>query len=94
MREQYLAQYQNGFCKDDQWYNAKKVDDLFNSRYCKSLEEAQGWIDKAIKKGQRLATQKHVMGTPPFSIESEPDEMCLVTRTRILKRQVTEWEEA
>ena len=92
MREQYLAQYQDGFCKDDEWWNAKAMQTL-NGRYCKSLQEAQEWIDKAVKNGQRLATHKHILGNPPFSIESEPNEQHLVKATRILKRMVTEWEE-
>ena len=92
-KEQYFAQVQNGFCEEGTWLNAKTMITLDKGRYCKTKEEAQEWIDKAIKNGQRLATKKHVLGTPPFSIESDPDEKHLITATRIRKRMVTEWEE-
>ena len=92
MKEQYLAQVQNGYSKGE-WWNAKTMLTTEGGRYCKTLEEAQSWIDKAVSKGIELATKKHVMGTPPFSIESEPDEKNLITNTRIRKRKVTEWEE-
>lgn len=100
MKEQYLAQIQNGYCKENEWWNAKMMmltdEDMKNGntgRYCKTLEEAKQWIDKAVRKGQRLATHKNVIGTPPLSIESAPNEKNLVINTRIKKRLVTEWED-
>jgi len=97
MKEQYLAQVQDGFCSTDQWYNAKKWSDtsnMFNGAcYCETLDEAKECIEKCVRRGQKLATEKHVMGTPPFSIESDPDERHLIVNTRIRKRMVTEWEE-
>lgn len=93
MKEQYLAEIQNGYCKEGEWWNAKYMLSM-EGRYCKTKEEAQEWINKAIENGQRLATKKHVMGTPPFSIEFQPNEKDLVKATRIRKRMVTEWEEA
>ena len=89
MRRQYLAQIQNGWCEKDEWWNAKTMFTT-NGRYCKTKEEAQGWIDKAIEK----STKKSVMGTPPFSLEIEPKEKDKITATRIRVREVTEWEEA
>ena len=41
MKKQYLAQIRNGWCKENEWWNAKG---LFitedGSRYCKTKEEA------------------------------------------------------
>ena len=93
MREQYLAQIQNGYCKEGEWWNAKTMLTTEGGRYCKTKEEAQQWIDKAIKKGQYNSTHKTHIGTPPFSIESEPNEKDLVVATRIRVRQVSEWED-
>ena len=93
MKEQYLAQFQNGFCGKDNWLNAKLYLKYDENKFCKTKEEAQEWLDKVIKDGQKLATEKHVMGNPPFSIESQPDEKNLVTNTRIKRRYVSEWEE-
>ena len=92
MKEQFIAQIQNGYCAEGEWWNAKLMYST-EGRYCKTKEEAQQWIDKAVKKGQELAMNKHVIGKPPFSIESGPDEKNLVTNTRIRKRMVTQWEE-
>ena len=47
------------------------------------------WIQKAIDK----STKAHIMGTPPFSIESRPSDKDKILETRIRVRQVTEWEE-
>ena len=94
MKEQFLAQYQNGFSENENcWYNAIWEQSGYKKRYATTASEAKLALEKAMKKGQELATKKHVLGTPPFSIESEPDEKHLVTRVRIRRRQVTEWEE-
>ena len=88
MKTQYLAQVQNGYCKKDEWWNAKMMCST-KGRYCESLDEAQMWINKAIEQ----STKKHVIGTPPFSIESMPTDKDIIINTRIRKRQVTNWEE-
>lgn len=93
MREQYLAQIQNGYCKEGEWRNAKKMLTTEGGIYCKTKEEAQQWIDKAVKKGQRSAMNGTHIGTPPFSLYSEPNEKDLVVATRIRVRQVSEWED-
>ena len=93
MKEQYLAEVRNGFCKENEWWNAKVMHST-EGRYCKTKEEAEKWIQKAVEQGQRLSTEKHVLGTPPFSIESGPDEKNLIVDTRIRKRMVSQWEEA
>ena len=95
MRKQYLAEIQNGYCKENDWWNVavmlSEPPEEYH-RYYKTLEDAQAGIKKAVEKGQELATKKHVMGTPPFSIESAPSEKNLVTATRIRVREVSEWE--
>ena len=88
MKEQYLALIQNGYCKEGEWWNAKLMF-AAEGRYCKTKEEAQSWINKAIEK----STKKHIIGTPPFSIESNPTEKDKIIATRIKVRKVTEWEE-
>lgn len=93
MKEQYLAQFQNGFCEKNVWLNAKTYLSYNESRFCKTKKEAEEWLNKVIKESQKLATKKHTLGKPPFSIESEPDEKHLVVNTRIRKRIVSEWEE-
>lgn len=99
MKEQYLAEIRNGYCKEGEWWNAKMmmltdkdIKDGKGGRYCKAKEEAQQWIDKAVKKGQQIAMNGHHLGTPPFSIYSEPSEKDLVIETRIRVRQVSQWE--
>ena len=92
MKEQFLAQIQNGYCKEGEWWNAKAMLST-EGRYCKTKEEAQQWIDKAVKKGQQSAIKGTTIGTPPFSIYNKPDEKDLVIATRIRVRQVSEWED-
>ena len=86
-KKQYLAQIQNGWCEEGDWWNAKMM--FSTGRYCKTKEEAQQWIDKAIEK----STQRSIIGTPPFSLESDPCEKDRITATRIRVREVTDWEE-
>ena len=93
MRDQYLAQVRNGYCKEGEWWNAKTMQSFENGRYCKTLEEAQMWIDKAVQKGIKTSQHGSTIGNPPFSIYNEPSEKDLIIETRIKKRQVTEWEE-
>lgn len=100
VKEQYLAEVQDGYCEEGKWCNAKMMtltDEEMKSgvspRYCKSKEEAQQYIDRAIRKGQKRAMYGSHLGTPPFSLYSEPNEKDLITNTRIRKRQVSEWEE-
>ena len=88
MKKQYLAQIRNGWCKENEWWNAKTMFTT-DGRYCKTKEEAEMWIQKAIDK----STKTHIMGTPPFSIESRPSEKDKILETRIRVREVTEWEE-
>lgn len=92
MKKQYLAEIRNGYCKEGEWWNAKTMMST-EGRYCKTKEEAQQWIDKAVKKGQHNAMYGSHLGTPPFSLYSEPNEKDLVVETRIRVRQVSEWKE-
>lgn len=91
MKEQYLAEIQNGY-SEGKWWNAKTMLST-EGRYCKTLKEAKSWIDKAVERGIRTAEKGHTLGKPPFSIFTEGSEKDLVTATRIRKRKVTEWEE-
>ena len=96
MKEQYLVQYQNKFLeRKGMWMNAVLMHSKENKRYASSLKEAQEYLDKAIKHGQRLATKGSTqeIGHTGLGISVEPNEEMLVTNTRIRKRQVTEWEE-
>lgn len=100
VKEQYLAEVQNGYCKEGEWWNAKmmtltdeEMKSGVSSRYCKTKEEAQQYIDRAVRRGQKSAMYGSHLGTPPFSLYSEPNEKDLIINTRIRKRQVSEWEE-
>lgn len=92
MKEQYLAEIQNGY-SDGKWWNAKTMQTTEGGRFCKTREEAKSWIDKAVQRGIQTAEKGHTLGTPPFSIYTKGSEKDLVTASRILRREVTEWEE-
>lgn len=77
MKEQYLAMYKHRL-DPEQWINAKLTmnESFENSRYCKNLDEAKMYINKAKEYYGELAKT---------DIEME------VIETKIKVRKVTEW---
>ena len=98
MKEQYLAQYQikwDAEKKEDRWLNAVWLLSGCEKRYADTLEEAQEYLNKAIQNGERNATKCRTqeIGRSGIGISLDPNEGLRVVKTRIRKRQVTEWEE-
>lgn len=95
MKKQYLPEYQHRY-NPGMWRNA--TPGYFNQmgrRYCDSLEEAEAAIRKVKEhfNGEPV-TSTHSCGA--FSITSTTDRgtawHLAVVRTRILVREVSEWE--
>lgn len=96
MKEQYLVQYQTKWSEErDTWMNAVWMQSGCEKRYANTLEEAQRYLDKAIARGERDATRGSTqeIGHSGLGISFEPNEGLRVTKTRIRKRKVTEWED-
>lgn len=99
-RTQYLAQVMHR-CdeKDDRWHNAIVYTDAkLGVKFFRTLERAEAAIEAAIEANRPrgktyVETQRCGMIGVDLVVDEDTQHRLEITQTKILKREVTEWEE-